>query len=193
MAVGSADPGLALIFARRGKLGGQLLRHRLLAVFLVTIVASRVIVILALLHLHQELQRLPQLAAFRRLLSPQPLARGAGVARHPVGQLGRIVTGDLLVQFQQLLQPGHLLVHERLEELDGRGRVGRPIGNLTPVAKVAEARIVRRLALLALLPEPLGPAWPITSQARKMAFSLGSLIASTGYLPKSRTRLNMSA
>ena len=30
------------------------------------------------------------------------------------------------------------------------------------------------------------------SQARKMALSLGSLIASTGYLPKSRTRRNMS-
>jgi hypothetical protein len=62
---------------------------------------------------------------------------GAGVAGHPVGELGRLVAGNLLVQLEQLLQPGHLLVDERLEELDGRGRVGRPIGDLTLVAKKA--------------------------------------------------------
>ncbi len=126
--------------------------------FHVTTVAGRMTVILALPHLHQELQRLPQLAALGTQRPPQPLAFGAAVERLAVGQLGGIVAGDLLVHFQQLLQPGHLLVHQPLKELGGRGRVGRPLGDLAPAAEVAEAGVVHRLALLALLPEPLGPA-----------------------------------
>src|SRR5262249_41008201 len=112
-----------------------------------------------LVHLQQDLQRLPQLPALGRMEPPQPLEPGARIERRPVSQTFGILPGDLLVHLQQLLQAADLLPPPRAQPAPRLGLVARPVGDLAPPHRAAEAWIVLQRPLVMRRPDRFGGAW----------------------------------